>query len=669
MHSWGSSIFSSILNGKYKIKYSPLIILVSISFAILFSFYSILKAYTINAYGWDLGLYSQAFYSTLHGHLFYTNLIGKSYLAEHFSPFVFLILPLFYLYPSPYTLLVIQSVFLSIAAIPLYYISLHVFSGPGILEKLKNPEFYAFIIAIAFLLSPLTESPVYFDFHIMVFLPFFYFMAIYFYIKKKFILNIIFLALIASLHSSFIFIVIMTIVMELLISIRQDNPDRQESRKWKLFSITGIIILLAYYIFTGFIKADLSHSSSVSVFVTGESGSASRSIEGLFYTLIYNPLKFFSFIASNYEIKILFLVLAFMAVDFTIIEYPIALLPALPYLAYSMISSYIPYYFIGYQYSMMFIPFIFVAGVFSIGKLVGSKPGKKRKRFHKLNNSRNIFIAISAFAIASFIVVSPISPLSVEPTSIHNIYNDSHGAMEMQNKFVYSIVKDINMNSTLVTGNSLYPLFYKDINAAAFPYMNISMNSHYQYLIANFNDSQTYLVDGNNISLSDLAVHYMNSGNYGIFAEGYGIIVLEYKYTGNPVLTGPYSVNYKAEAFNITGNTLCGPIPDKGVPQFQELEFQGMDIYKGNSTFLLPGNYTNSITFNKTTAAAFTGSNITVYSNYGKNPIANITGQNETISGDTITFSLHISHIYSGVLYKIYNVQSGYSIYQMSVCR
>ncbi|WP_287960334.1 DUF2079 domain-containing protein, partial [Acidiplasma sp.] len=103
----------------------PVIILYAVAsiFTILFSYYSILKAYNFQAYAWDLGLYSQVFYSVLKGKFFYTSLLGSSYLAEHFSPFIFLIEIPFYFFPSEYTLLIIQSIFLSFSIIPLYYIT------------------------------------------------------------------------------------------------------------------------------------------------------------------------------------------------------------------------------------------------------------------------------------------------------------------------------------------------------------------------------------------------------------------------------------------------------------------------------------------------------------------------------------------------------------------
>ncbi len=649
------------------IKYRNIVVLISIIFTVFFSFYSILKAYTINAYAWDLGLYSQAFYSSLHGQLFYTNLLGESYLAEHFSPFMFLIVPFFYLYPGPYTLLIIQSVFISFATIPLYYISLHVFSiaKERYPTNVKEPALYSFIIAIAFLLSPLTESPVYFDFHLMVFLPFFYFMAIYFYLKKRMVLNIVFLALIVSLHSSFVFIVAMTILMEVFISRRYLKEPGDRAKKMSYLFTGSIIVLLIYYIIAGYLKGDIAHSQNVVLFVSGASGAASKSIFGLVLTFFIHPYTFLQYVIFNYRIKLLFLILAFMAVDFAFYRFPIGLIPAIPYIIYAMTSTYIPYYFMGYQYSMMFIPMVFVAGVFGISKMMELKPSTPIKTKRQYRNLKNTMIAIAAFAIAAFIIVSPISPLSIEPSSIHNIVNDSTGYTAERSQLIYSLEDNINMNSSLVTGNNIFPVFYRDINATAFPYNNISSPAlQFKYLIANLNDSQTYIKNSYNISLANLASDYMNNGQYGILAEGYGVIALELNYTGTPLIFKPFNVSYGAGEFTVNNYNVCGPVPDKNMSNFQKLEKSGENVYAGNTTYLLPGNYTISIALKSIYKVPISGINITIFSDYGKKIIEHITSKSYAVNGNIITFHIDNKKLYTGVIYKFSGINS---INKMSV--
>ena len=202
-------------------RYNFPILIISIAFSILFTVYSFLQFDLLNMSAWDLGIYTQALYSGIHGHLFYTSLLPGSYLSEHFSPILFLLVIPYYIYPHAYTLLIIQGFAIGLSAYVLYLLSLE------IMNKLKDTRTgkyidsraISFVIALAFLLSPLTESPIFFDFHLMVFLPLFFFMALYFFLKGNIVLNIIFIGLIVSLHSAYVFIAIMLVLFELFINI------------------------------------------------------------------------------------------------------------------------------------------------------------------------------------------------------------------------------------------------------------------------------------------------------------------------------------------------------------------------------------------------------------------------------------------------------------------
>ncbi len=565
---------------------------IAVIFSILFSYYSILKAFTINAYGFDLGLYSQSLYSAIHGQFFYTNLIGESYLAEHFSPFMFLLVIPYYFYPSPYILLILQSIFLSFSIIPLYYISKIILESAR--EKSlypKNINIMSLILAISFILSPLTESPVYFDFHLMVFLPFFFFMSFYFFLKGNKIMNGVFLALIVSLHASFIFIVAMLLLMEFIWNINKYNNKKEKIKGFSFF-IIFTFILLFYYIFASFMKGYINDITNIQVFISGSTGAASKSITGLFYMTLFNPSRMFYFLQSNYLLKILFVLLAFMGVDFLFINYPLGLLPAIPYFAFAMLSTYIPYYFIGFQYSMMLIPFVFLSGILGASRVI-TRINKNPARIKKIKrNFRNSFIAIISFAIVAFIVLSPISPLSVEPNSIHALINDNSGMPREKQNFIYNISSDIGKNSSVITGNTIFPLLYSDLNATAFPYSPVNLTvPHYKYLIADFNNSQTYVKNYKNISLANLASEYISSGYYGIYAEGYGVIVLERNYTEKPVMFTPYQVNFSGKCFVSNSGSLSGPYLNGNVSYLNQMEKKAGNSYSRNLTYLLPGDY------------------------------------------------------------------------------
>ena len=71
--------------------------------------------------GIDLALFAQAYWNTVQGELLLSSIHGDMVLwGEHFNPIVILILPFYQLWPSPETLLVLQSLALVAGAIPLY---------------------------------------------------------------------------------------------------------------------------------------------------------------------------------------------------------------------------------------------------------------------------------------------------------------------------------------------------------------------------------------------------------------------------------------------------------------------------------------------------------------------------------------------------------------------
>lgn len=110
----------------------------------------------------DLGLFSGALDSTLRGDRFlYAPELGVTFLAEHFSPILVLLLPLHWLWPDPAMLLVVQS--LAVA-------------GGGYLlfrwaESLLGNGWLALAVAASYLLAPDTFQAQWHDFHMDLLMP------------------------------------------------------------------------------------------------------------------------------------------------------------------------------------------------------------------------------------------------------------------------------------------------------------------------------------------------------------------------------------------------------------------------------------------------------------------------------------------------------------------
>ena len=171
---------------------------VVVGFAVVSTTLLILRHYYYGSVlGEDTGYYNQIFWSTLHGGFFKGSITQARYFdppvhtefAVHNSPILFLIWPIYWLFPSFYTLLVLRNVALAISAIPLYLIAR---------EKINGRV--GVVIAITYYLCPniLQQSlngfyPLHFA---ALFIPF----AFYFFLKEQFGLFITFLLLSLSVE-------------------------------------------------------------------------------------------------------------------------------------------------------------------------------------------------------------------------------------------------------------------------------------------------------------------------------------------------------------------------------------------------------------------------------------------------------------------------------------
>jgi hypothetical protein len=72
-----------------------------------------------NTYSHDLGLYQEALTRAWASPPLDSEILGSSFLGEHFSPVLFLLAPVYQLLPSPLTLVVLNAVFLWVGVFPL----------------------------------------------------------------------------------------------------------------------------------------------------------------------------------------------------------------------------------------------------------------------------------------------------------------------------------------------------------------------------------------------------------------------------------------------------------------------------------------------------------------------------------------------------------------------
>src|SRR6185503_2483654 len=147
-------------------------VLILVNF-IYFGLYATQRHLAFETGAFDMGVYTQPLWNFIHGHDFAVSIIednGPIRWATHVEPILFLIAPLYWLWPDPRTLLWLQVAGLTLAALPLYALAV---------RRLQN-EWIALVIVLAYFLMPATEAVTLFDFHAVTFALLFLLSAIYF---------------------------------------------------------------------------------------------------------------------------------------------------------------------------------------------------------------------------------------------------------------------------------------------------------------------------------------------------------------------------------------------------------------------------------------------------------------------------------------------------------
>ena len=171
------SIFKQFLNSVTTNK--PLFLAV-FGYIIVLSIMTILREKAFLTSGFDLGIFNQAFSTTLHQHrIFYgTGDISfnpnGNFFGEHFSPILFILLPFYAIYPSPENLLVMQTVILALGAFPIYWITSN-----------RLGKTIGLLTALIYLLSPLVLSVNLNDFHLEAFTSTFFLFSLYYLDREK----------------------------------------------------------------------------------------------------------------------------------------------------------------------------------------------------------------------------------------------------------------------------------------------------------------------------------------------------------------------------------------------------------------------------------------------------------------------------------------------------
>ncbi|MDE2222775.1 MAG: DUF2079 domain-containing protein [Candidatus Omnitrophica bacterium] len=315
-------------------------------YVLVFFSWCCLKYYGFDYNDFDLAQHDQIIWNILHGRIF-NSVLGIPFLGNHVHFISFLAAPLYWLFPHPLFLLLLQTLFLAAGVFPLYA-----------LARRYLDDRLSLAVGLIYLLYPGLGFINLFEFHPPCFATFFLLCSAYYFYKEDFFRFNVFMFLTLICQENMPLIFVMWGVYAFLL---------RRPLKWSLWT-SGVG--LAYFLFC--VKVVLPYFNRNIFDFYSIYAPLGNSVGQIAVFCLAHPLKTMAIMFEPHKLHYLYLL--FESVSFIPFLSPLALLPALLIFVQHLLSNRIHEVSLHYHYTAELIPFIFVAFVFGLKRLSGWMP-------------------------------------------------------------------------------------------------------------------------------------------------------------------------------------------------------------------------------------------------------------------------------------------------------
>lgn len=331
----------------------------------IFGALSILSYLSFSIAGFDLGIFDQAVWNSLHGRLLENTIVPDAPLliGQRFSPILLALVPMYAVWTSPIILLLVQTVALGTSAFPLYWVA-----------RQRIGRLWGLTLVIVYLLFPALQYVNLFEFHeVSLSVPLFA-LAVFFLLRQRYEPLLICLGLVLLVKEELSFTVLL---FGVYIGIVQRR--RLFGFGIAVFAITWAVFLLQYLLpfFRG--------SEGYYYFSHGAAGGAidrygylGSSLSEIITTLVTRPQYVLQHILTLPKIEFVLLLLAPLV--FIPLLSPEILMLAVPTLAISLLSDLDVIYSIKYHYTAPALAFLFFAMVIGLERILSWNALQARNR-------------------------------------------------------------------------------------------------------------------------------------------------------------------------------------------------------------------------------------------------------------------------------------------------
>jgi len=323
----------------------PATILIA-AYAIILSTASYFMYCNFHYEDFDLAIHTQSVRNILHGSID-SSILGIPFPGNHMALILFLISPVYAMFPSPLTLLYIQSIIVAAGAFGIF-----------LLCRKEISARWALGLTAAYLTYPPLIYMNLYEFHPVALATSFLIFMVYFYKTGRFGLFSVFMTL-ALLCQENIALILMAFAVYALI-------DRKKRDRWVWVPLS---IGICYFVISAGILMPMLNRNTVQFWqlYAHLGASPAQAVKNI----VMHPVTTLQTVTDPG--KIAFFSALFGPLGFLSLLNPLTLIPAIPAFCQRLLSDRLSETRIIFHYQAEFIPFIFISAVYGIKRLLESK--------------------------------------------------------------------------------------------------------------------------------------------------------------------------------------------------------------------------------------------------------------------------------------------------------
>jgi len=370
-------------------------------FGVLYSLYSIVRHLSFDSLIFDLGVYDQIIWLVSRGKPLFSSILESHPWADHFTPTLLLLSPLYWIWDNVVILLLFQAFFVSLGAYPIYLLAL---------KKTKN-KLISLTLAFSYLTFFGIQNAIAFDFHPIVLATTLLAYIFWFYEEKKYKAFWLTLILFVGLQENF-FLTASALGTYLIIA-------KKDLRRGIIITACGTLgfFLLIYIVIPSFDNTSFiylpNHLKNLTIV---------EKIKLLFYPTT----------------KIQVMISSILAYGFLPVFYPASFIFLFEEFLQRFVGSPIPTrWVVGYHYNAIFAPVLAIAAIEAI------------RRYFKRRKKLVVFLILGGVFFVQLWVDPALNKL-LKPDFYNAMYQKKSNSRktDVYNEFINLIPKDASVAAT-----------------------------------------------------------------------------------------------------------------------------------------------------------------------------------------------------------------------------